>query len=554
MKSIRIREVPSQAYARLMAEGVPPFLAKLMAARGLQSHAEINPELASLPDPLSIPGMAEASLLLAKAIAQKQPICIVADYDADGATACAVEYRTLLNLDASVFYLVPNRFVDGYGLSPSLVARAQSLGAKVLLTVDNGIASIEGVEKAKSLGLSVIITDHHLPAASLPKANAIVNPKLSENPLQLAGVGVAFYLMLDLRRLLRDQGYFQNKREPNLSSLLPLVALGTLADLVPLDITNRTLVSAGLARMRTGKGVPIGILVLLQQAGIRREHIKANDIGFTLAPRINAAGRLDDMRIGIELLCTDDPLQAQLLAARLNAFNRERRHIERNMTLALGDTNHLNAYALVFYHESWHEGVVGLVASRLKEKAFRPVFAFAKGQDGYLKGSGRSIPAFHLKDALDAIAQRNPTLLLRFGGHAMACGVTLKEEFFPLFCEALEKIAREHLTPTDLKEIIQTDGSLGVEELLVENARIIEQEVWGPHFPLPLFYDTFEVKTQRVVGHTQRFVLAKDGKHFDAVRFRHDTPLASQINAVYSLASRHFSGVPTLELILHDVL
>jgi single-stranded-DNA-specific exonuclease len=455
MKTIRVRQFSDESYRRLLAAGTPPFWARIMAARGLQSRAEMSPEISSLPDPRVIPGMAEASATLMEAIVAQKPICIIADYDADGATACAVVYRTLQHLGAHVSYLVPNRFVDGYGLSPAVVTRAHQMGAKVLLTVDNGIASIEGAKTCKALGLSLIITDHHLPGPVLPEADAIVNPKLSQKPLQLAGVGVAFYLMLDLRRQLRARHYFKNHKEPNLAMLLPLVAMGTLADLVPLDATNRILVRAGLSRIREGKGVPPGILALLQQAAIKPEHLKASDIGFILAPRINAAGRLDDMRLGIALLCCDQDEQAQQLAARLNAFNRQRQAIEQNMTLALADLESEDAYALAFYHESWHEGVVGLVASRLKDKLFRPVFAFAKGQDGYLKGSGRSIPVFHLKDALDAMARKNPTLFLRFGGHAMACGVTMKEESLPLFREMLETFASERLTPTDLNEVIE---------------------------------------------------------------------------------------------------
>ncbi|MCC7187020.1 MAG: single-stranded-DNA-specific exonuclease RecJ, partial [Acidobacteria bacterium] len=459
-----VRHAEPARIAALQDAGAPPLLAQLYAARGIASAAQLNTELRGLIPYGELTNAGRMAALAADAIAAGEKLLIVADYDSDGATACAVGYRALRALGANVDYLVPNRFEYGYGLTPEIVALARQKNPDVLITVDNGIASTEGVDAARALGMRVWITDHHLPGDELPRAQCIVNPNQpgctfpSKN---LAGVGVMFYLILALRAELRRRGAFAQRPEPNLASLLDLVALGTVADVVRLDENNRRLVAQGLARIRAGKTWP-GVAALLRVAGRDARRASTYDLGFVVGPRLNAAGRLADMSRGIECLISDDPAAAARMAQELDGLNRQRRAIESDMhDDALGKLDGIDAhdnYSLCLFDAEWHQGVIGILASRLKERLHRPVIAFARGAGGEIKGSGRSIAALHLRDALDLVSKRAPGLLLRFGGHAAAAGLTLRETDFPRFCTLFEDAVRSALTPADLDRVITTDG------------------------------------------------------------------------------------------------
>ena len=520
--------------------------------------------------------------LLADAIAAQQRLLIVADYDSDGATACAVGIRALREFGASVDYLVPNRFEYGYGLTPEIVALAHAIKRPdILITVDNGIASVEGVAAANALGMRVLITDHHLPGATLPDAWCIINPNQagcgfpSKN---LAGVGVMFYLMLALRAELRKRGWFESARvraaplanevpaallappasrraaEPNLASLLDLVALGTVADVVKLDDNNRILVQQGLQRIRSGKTWP-GITALMRVAGRDPKRASTYDLGFVLGPRLNAAGRLEDMAIGIECLISNDPDTAERIARKLDALNRERRAIEsgmhENALTILAAIAPEDSYSLCLFEPGWHQGVIGILASRLKERYHRPVIAFARGNDGEIKGSGRSIGALHLRDALDLVSKREPGLIARFGGHAAAAGLTLREAEFGRFRAAFEQVAQTLLSPTDLERVIATDGALPAGHCTLDAARVLEEQVWGQGFPAPAFDDEFTVATQRVVGERHlKLLLLKDGSEVEAMLFSHAMPLPPRIRAVYRLTVNEWNGAQSLQLII----
>jgi single-stranded-DNA-specific exonuclease len=526
------------------------------------SRDELDDALSKLLPPSGLLGIAQAASLLADAIQNNQPICIVADYDCDGATACAVGLRGLKLLGAKqADFLVPDRVVDGYGLTPPIADRVKATGADLLVTVDNGIASVDGVARAKELGLTVIVTDHHLPIAESPLADAIVNPNqigCTFASKAMAGVGVMFYVLLATRAELRSRGVWTiNSPEPKLDGLLPLVALGTVADVVKLDANNRRLVSQGLRRIRGGQ-LPIGMAALFAAAGRKAHAATTFDFGFALGPRINAAGRLADMRLGIECLLTDDPARANELALMLDRINKERRDIEGGMRdQALEIASHLidatqNATgipsALAVFDETFHEGVVGIVASRLKDQWHRPTFVFAPsgaaGKANELKGSGRSIPGFHLRDALDLVAKQHPDVLLRFGGHAMAAGCTIDAAHFERFGAALQAVATAWLDKETLQRRLLTDGSLPASECRVDVAETLNREVWGQGFAAPIFLDTVQVLSQRIVGEKHLALkLQHQGLAVDAIWFNRTEPLEATASLAYRLEADEWNGV-----------
>ena len=551
------RPVPLPVQDRLVREGVHPVLARILAARGVAGRTDLDDALAGLLPPESMLGAGRAAELLADAIAAGKRLVIVADYDCDGATACAVGVRSLRAFGADCAWLVPNRFKTGYGLTPEVVAQAAKLAPQVIITVDNGIASADGVEAARALGIEVIVTDHHLPGAALPRAAAIVDPNqpgcgfASKN---LAGVGVMFYVMLMLRAEMRRRGAFASREEPNLGALLDLVALGTVADVVPLDHNNRILVAQGLKRIRAGRMQP-GMRALFAVAGREPARAGSFDLGFMLGPRLNAAGRLDDMSLGIECLVTDDYARALAIARSLDDLNRERRSIEAGMqaqaesvleSLAVGDTGTIS-----LFDPGWHQGVIGILAGRLKDRYHRPVFAFAPGDAGEIKGSGRSIRGLHLRDALDRVAKREPDLILRFGGHAAAAGLTLRSEHFERFSAAFERAVRELVPPEALARVIETDGSLETAYLNLDLARLLEAQIWGQGFPQPLFRDDFQVVNQRIVGERHlKLRLARGGRTLEAMRFNSLAPLPGGVQAAYRLAVNEYNGAQSLQLVI----
>jgi single-stranded-DNA-specific exonuclease len=553
------RSVPQTAFEELLAAGVHPVLARVYAARGVSVRQQLDTSFNGLAPVDRLKNCVAMARLLADAIAAGQRLLIVADYDADGATACALGMIALQSLGAQVEYLVPNRFEYGYGLTPEIVALAAARRPDFLITVDNGIASIDGVEAARKLGIRVLITDHHLPAAQLPAAACIVNPNQpgcdfpSRN---LAGVGVMFYVLLALRAELRARGWFDGRDEPNLADLLDLVALGTVADVVRLDDNNRILVDQGLKRIRAGRARR-GIAALLRVAGRDPARVSAYDLGFILGPRLNAAGRLTDMSVGIECLLARDSGRAAELAAQLDALNRERRDIEAGMqetALALMERiAPADSYSLSLYDESWHQGVVGILAARLRERFNRPVIAFAPGGDGKAKGSGRSIPGLHLRDALDLVSKRHPGLILRFGGHAAAAGLTVRSADMAAFENAFEQTVRELLTPADLERVIETDGGLEPEDVSLPFAEMLAAQVWGQGFAPPSFFDDFEVTEQKIVGgrHLKLRLRRKPAEPaFDAIAFGRDAPLPSRVSAVYRVQVNEFNGMRSVQLVL----
>ena len=557
--NITPRDIPPRSVWALEQAGVHPLLARLYAARGVQHPDELDNALAKLLPPESLLGIASAATLLADAIAQNQRLCIVADYDCDGATACAVAVRGLKLLGAkNVRYLVPDRVVDGYGLTAPIAQRVFDQGADVLITVDNGIASIEGVAHAKALGLKVLVTDHHLPAPTLPAADVIVNPNQPGCTFEskaLAGVGVMFYVLLALRAELRLRGVFATAaHQPKLDALLPLVALGTVADVVKLDANNRRLVAQGLKRVRA-LAMPAGMASLFVASGRQAATATTFDFGFALGPRINAAGRLSDMTLGIECLLTDDPTHADELARTLDTINRERRVIEGDMreqamqvAESLFDEGDEPPPAICVFDPDFHEGVVGIVASRIKDKLHRPAFVFAAsqapGKEHELKGSGRSIPGFHLRDALDLVAKRYPGVLLRFGGHAMAAGCTVAEEHFDTFENALSEVAHEWLDAATLQRQLATDGPLAAEYRRVDLVDTLHLEVWGQGFAAPTFSEEVEIISQRLVGEKHLALKLKhQGQPIDAIWFSHTEPLPTKVTLAFRLDADEWNGV-----------
>lgn len=551
-----VRPTPRRALERLLEAGIDPLLARLYAARGIEHPAETDTALARLLPPEAMKGTREAAELLADAIEAQAHIVVVGDYDCDGATATAVAVRALRALGARADFLVPNRFTYGYGLSPEIVAlAAERFSPDVLITVDNGIASVEGAAAARALGMSLVITDHHLPGDVLPEADAIVDPNQPgcDFPSKaIAGVGVVFYVMLALRAELRQRGAFAARPEPNLAQLLDLVALGTVADVVRLDHNNRILVTQGLSRIRAGRMQP-GIRALFQVARRDPARATAQDLGFFLGPRLNAAGRLEDMSLGIACLLEDDPSRALELAQRLEDINRERRGIEAQMReqaeLALDALTLEGRATLTLFHPEWHQGVIGIVAGRIKERYHRPVFAFAPGEGDLLKGSGRSLPGLHLRDALDWISKKHPGLLLRFGGHAMAAGVTLRAADLARFEQAFEEAA--HTIGTEALGVAElpTDGSLPLEALTLATVGKLEGEVWGQGFPPPVFLDAFTVTEQRLLkeAHLQ-LKLRRARQSCEAIFFGHAEPLPSEVELAYRPIRDAWNGVERLRL------
>jgi single-stranded-DNA-specific exonuclease len=536
----------------LVQAGIHPLLARLYAARSIRSAADLRYEPAQLVEPRLLKGIGDAARLLADAIQAGKRLLIVADYDADGATACAVGMRALQAMGARVDFLVPDRFKLGYGLTPELVDIAAQSSPDVLITVDNGIASVEGVARAAGLGIATLITDHHLPGPALPEAACIVNPNQPgcDFPSKtLAGVGVMFYVMLALRAELRERKH--PHCEFNMGTLTDLVALGTVADVVPLDANNRNLVAQGLRRIRAGRAQP-GIAALLRAAGRPLAEASSFDLGFVAGPRINAAGRLADMRLGIECLVTDDEARAANCAQALDKLNRERRKIETAMLdEALREIEKLQTGERTsFFSAGWHEGVVGILASRLKDRLHRPVVCFARAASGgLLKGSGRSITGLHLRDCLDLVSKRSPGLILRFGGHAQAAGLTIAEADYARFAEAFERSLEEMLPPEARLRTVETDGRLEDEHCTLQVARMLEGEIWGQGFPQPTFCDTFIVESQRVVGERHlKLRLAKDGRRYEAMRFGALDPLPSRVRAAYRLAVNEFNGLKSVQL------
>ena len=560
MTRILTRRTPQVARERLEYEGVHPLLARLYAARGIARAADLDTALSALLDPSLLKGAAEAATLLADAIAAKRRLLIVADYDCDGATACAVGVRALSAFGAEVSYLVPNRFDYGYGLTPEVVRLAAERKPDVIITVDNGIASVDGVAEAKRLGIATLVTDHHLPGDELPAAECIVNPNqpgCGFPSKSIAGVGVMFYVMLALRAELRKRGAFNVSAEPNLAALLDLVALGTVADVVKLDRNNRILVAQGLARIRQGRMQP-GLRALFRVAGRESERASTFDLGFALGPRLNAAGRLADMSLGIECLVTDDLGQALNIAQQLDQLNRERRSIETDMqdqALAFLDTiDATDRASLSLYDPAWHQGVVGILASRVKDKLHRPVIAFARGNAGELKGSGRSIAGLHLRDALDLVSKRAPGLLLRFGGHAAAAGLTLREENLGDFEALFEEVVRGLVSPADLTRTLETDGPLEAGRMTLESARLLEGEIWGQGFPAPLFSDEFDVDKQRILKDRHlKLTLRKGAARFEAIQFNFAGSVPATVHAAYRLAVNEFNGISSVQLVLEHM-
>lgn len=541
--------------ARLAAAGVPPILARIYAARHVSDHAELDCSLARLLPVEHLRGAREMAAILADAIAAKKPILIVADYDADGATACAVGVRALRLFGAQVDYLVPNRFEFGYGLTPEIVTVASHRKPDYILTVDNGIAAVDGVAEANRLGIEVLVTDHHLPGAELPDAACIVNPNQAGCNFaskHLAGVGVIFYVMLALRAELKRRGVLSGE-SPKLAELLDIVALGTVADVVRLDHNNRILVSQGLRRIRAGH-VCAGIAALIEIAGRSRSALTAWDLAFALGPRLNAAGRLDDMTMGIELLICDDSARARTLAAQLDALNRERREIEADMQAAAAlkiEVDSADRYSICLYDPEWHPGVIGILASRLREAHHRPSIAFAPGENGTLKGSGRSISALHLRDALYLVNERLPGVIKKFGGHAMAAGLSIDEADFGRFAAEFEAVCRALLDRTALTEMIETDGSLDAADIDFALARELSSAVWGQGFAPPLFCDEFEVEDQRIVGEKHlRLRLKKSERRFEAMSFFTTETLPARIRGAYQLSINQYAGLQSLQLTL----
>lgn len=517
--------------------GLHPVLRRIYLSRELRDARELQYSLEGLLPFADLKGIDAAGALLAEALQRQKRILIVADFDADGATSCAVAVRGLRLLGArDVRYVVPNRFAFGYGLTPEIVTVAAQQQPELLITVDNGISSIEGVAAARARGMQVLITDHHLPGDALPAADAIVNPNQPGDDFSsksLAGVGVIFYVLMALRVRLREQQWFERTgiTEPNLAQLLDLVALGTVADVVPLDYNNRILVSQGLARIRAGRCCT-GIQALLTVAGRNARQLVAADLGFAVAPRLNAAGRLEDMSLGIECLLSDDATQARMMAARLDQLNQERRAIEAQMqedalaaleSLALSEDDPGLPVGLCLFQEHWHQGVIGILASRIKERLHRPVIAFAPANDEEIKGSARSVPGVHIRDVLDAVAAHHPGLLSKFGGHAMAAGLSLPRQNFAAFSAAFDEEVRRHLAAEDLRGVIMSDGELVPEQLNLDFAEVLRAAgPWGQAFPEPLFDGLFDIVNQRVVGERHlKMVVKVPGRDMllDAIAF-----------------------------------
>ena len=557
MTEITPRTIPAAAMQHLLDKGYAQALANIFAARGITDNRQLDCSFAQLLPFDSLKNAREMACLLADAISANKKLMVIADYDADGATACAVAVRGLRSFGAQIDFIVPNRFEYGYGLTPEIVQLAKQFNPDILITVDNGIASVEGVAEANRLGMQVLVTDHHLPGDTLPDAACIVNPNqpgCTFPSKHLAGVGVMFYVLLALRAELRIRGKITEDQGRKLVELVDLVALGTIADVVKLDQNNRILVQQGLQRIRAGRACA-GINSLLQVSKKNPARVSSQDMGFTVGPRLNAAGRLDNMSLGINCLLTDDAKTAMQIAAKLDALNRERRSIETDMQdSALSSLEHINPkdnFSLTLFDETWHQGVIGILASRLKDKFHRPTIAFARSNNGEIKGSGRSIAGLHLRDALDLVSKRHPDLINKFGGHAAAAGLSIAEADFDDFVAAFEKVSSELLSAHDLAQRIETDGALDMDEMNLGVARMLDEQVWGQGFPAPQFSDDFVVHNQRVVGEKHlKLRLSTEGKLIEAILFGHNEMLPERIHAVYSLSVNEYNGNQSVQLIV----
>ncbi|AIP97016.1 single-stranded-DNA-specific exonuclease RecJ [Salmonella enterica] len=553
---------------------LPPLLRRLYASRGVRSARELERSVKGMLPWQQLSGIDNAVEILYNAFREGIRIIVVGDFDADGATSTALSVLGMRALGCdNISYLVPNRFEDGYGLSPEVVDQAKARGAQLIITVDNGISSHAGVAHAKTLGIPVIVTDHHLPGDTLPDAEAIINPNLRdcEFPSKaLAGVGVAFYLMLALRTFLRDKGWFDERgiAPPNLAELLDLVALGTVADVVPLDANNRILTWQGLSRIRAGKCRP-GIKALLEIANRDPQRLAASDLGFALGPRLNAAGRLDDMSVGVALLLCDNLGEARVLASELDALNQTRKEIEQGMQAEalilcekLERSSETLPGGLAMYHPEWHQGVVGILASRIKERFHRPVIAFAPAGDGTLKGSGRSIQGLHMRDALERLDTLYPDLMIKFGGHAMAAGLSLEEHKFEQFQQRFSELVTEWLDPALLQGEVISDGPLSAAEMSMEVAQLLRDAgPWGQMFPEPLFDGRFRLLQQRLVGERHLKVMVEPvggGPLLDGIAFNIDTTCwpdngVREVELAYKLDINEFRGNRSLQIIIDDI-
>jgi single-stranded-DNA-specific exonuclease len=571
-KQIRRREIVVESPQ--FSSAIPPTLAAIYAARGIVDDEQLEHELSRLNVPEKFKGLAQASALIADSIERDEHILVIGDFDADGATSSALAVLALRALGAlHVDFLVPNRFEYGYGLTPEIVAVATQRNPDLIITVDNGISSIEGVDAANERGIRVLITDHHLPGSALPKAAAIVNPNQPECQFPskcLAGVGVIFYVLSAVRNELRTRGWFarQNRIEPNLADYLDLVALGTVADVVSLDHNNRILVAQGLRRIRAGRCRP-GITALLEVAKRTPARVVSSDLGFAVGPRLNAAGRLDDMSLGIQCLLTDDPMRAREIAQELDELNHDRRSIETTMQreamsalelLQLGDSNTL-PWGLCLYRNDWHQGVIGIVAARIKDRYHRPAIAFADADDGNtIKGSARSINGLHIRDALDAVAAKHPGLLSKFGGHAMAAGLSLPRENFELFARAFDEAVRELISEDDLISVLWSDGALRADQITLDIAQALRDGgPWGQHFPEPLFDGEFLLLQQRLVGTKHLKMVVADPSMpqqvLDAIAFNIDTrqwpnTTAQKVRLAYRLDINEWRGQQSVQLLV----
>ena len=553
-----------------LPEHIHPLLNRIYLARGIADEAELGRELADLPAPSTISGTDEAARLLHRHMRAGNRILIVGDFDADGATSCALAVLALRAMGAEqVDYLVPNRFEYGYGLTPEIVAVALGKAPDLIVTVDNGISSIAGVAAAADAGVPVLVTDHHLPGTELPAAAAMVNPNMPDggsSGQNLAGVGVLFYLLMALRSRLREQEWFTQRglEEPNLAGFLDLVALGTVADVVPLDRINRILVHQGIRRIRAGLCRP-GIKMLLQVAGRNLERIVSSDIGFVIGPRLNAAGRLEDMALGIETLLTDDLQLAEQGALELDRLNHQRRGIEDEMRQqALADLRLLKMqgeeelpFGICIYDQQWHQGVIGILASRIKDRYHRPVIAFAAADDGWIKGSARSVPGVHIRDILDRIAVKNPDLISKFGGHAMAAGLTLLQQDFEIFSSAFDAEVRLHLKPDDIRGVIHSDGVIAADQMTLEVAELLRDAgPWGQGFPEPVFDGIFKQISWRIVGtkHMKLVLATETGEVLDAIAFNQgdNKPenCEQDLYAAYRLDVNEFRGNRNVQMII----
>ncbi len=562
MTTIKQRHYPQLAADALQQAGLPPLLAKLFAARGVRDVAAVGVSLAQLLAPDTLTNNLQMGVLLADAILAGKKLLVVGDYDADGATATAVAIKGLRAFGADVGFLVPNRFEYGYGLTPEIVALAAQQSPDVIITVDNGIASVDGVAAANARGMQVLITDHHLPGELTPDAACIVNPNqrgcdfASKN---LAGVGVMFYVLLALRAEMRARGELLQTAEPNLTELLDMVALGTVADLVKLDANNRILVEQGLRRIRAGACSP-GITALLQIAGRDPKTATAQDLGFYVGPRLNAAGRLDDMTLGIQCLLATTQTEAAQMAQTLHSLNLQRRSIETDMqesaNIELDDAAVAQQYSISIYQSDWHQGVIGILASRIKERHHRPVIAFADAGDGLIKGSGRSIAGLHMRDALDLLSKQQPDLLVKFGGHAMAAGLSIRAENFQLFKRSFEHVVRNLISEAELESVLEVDGHLDSSEMNYEMAQLLENQVWGQAFAPPLFFDEFEVVSQRLLAdkHLKLMLKHASGNMVEAIYFNRSEFLDTRIKTAYQLQTNSYNGARKIQLNLRYVV